>query len=95
MSISDNEFDIVICQHGLQYFPDRPAALKEMHRVLRVPGRLVLNVWRPIKFNVGHAVLADVLERHMNAKAASSWRVEISGNGSVYDRKKKTVIPTQ
>jgi len=27
-------FDVVCCQQGLQFFPDRPAALREMHRVL-------------------------------------------------------------
>lgn len=74
MPISDNEFDVVICQHGLQYFRDRPAALREMHRVLGVPGRLILSVWRPIKFNAGHAVFAGVLERHVNAEAAATRR---------------------
>ena len=31
---SDAAFDIVYCQLGLQFFPDRLAALREMHRVL-------------------------------------------------------------
>src|SRR2546423_530338 len=30
----DGTFDVVLCQLGLQYFPDRPAALREMRRVL-------------------------------------------------------------
>ncbi len=74
MPISDDEFDVVICQHGLQYFPDRPAALLELRRVLRPTGRLILSVWRPIRFNAGHAVFADVLERHVNAEAAATRR---------------------
>ena len=37
-------FEVVLCQNGLQFVPDRPRALREMHRVLRPGGRLVLNV---------------------------------------------------
>ena len=37
-------FDIVYCQLGLQFFPDRPAALREMHRVLVSGGKLGLMV---------------------------------------------------
>jgi SAM-dependent methyltransferase len=35
-------FDIVYCQLGLQFFADRAAALREMHRVLGADGRLAL-----------------------------------------------------
>src|SRR6266480_1610250 len=34
----DRSFDRVICQLGLQYFPDRLAAVREMHRVLHPGG---------------------------------------------------------
>jgi ubiquinone/menaquinone biosynthesis C-methylase UbiE len=35
--VAEHSFDVVLCQQGLQYFPDRPAALREMRRAL-VPG---------------------------------------------------------
>jgi ubiquinone/menaquinone biosynthesis C-methylase UbiE len=38
-------YDVVLCQLGLQFFPDRPAALAEMRRVLVTGGRLGLNVY--------------------------------------------------
>lgn len=37
-------FAVVLCQNGLQFLPDRPRALREMHRVLRPGGRLLLSV---------------------------------------------------
>ena len=63
MPFPSGDFDVVLCQHGLQYFPERSAALNQMHRVLNAAGRLIASVWRPITFNAGHSVFADVLER--------------------------------
>ena len=34
MPFSSGEFDTVLCQQGLQFFPDKAAALREMNRVL-------------------------------------------------------------
>lgn len=42
------EFTVCFCQQGLQYFPDKPAALGEIHRVLAPEGRLILSVWSEI-----------------------------------------------
>lgn len=50
MPFSSAEFDIVLCQQGLQFFPDKAAALQEMKRVLAPQGTLALSVWgRPEK----------------------------------------------
>jgi len=40
------EFDIVACQQGLQFFPDKPAAAAEMRRALAKGGRLAVATWR-------------------------------------------------
>lgn len=53
MPFSDAAFDVVYCQAGLQFFPDRPAALREMHRVLAGGGRMGLMVWRGIRHSPG------------------------------------------
>jgi ubiquinone/menaquinone biosynthesis C-methylase UbiE len=70
----DASFDVVCCQLGLQFFPDRPAALREMARVLVPGGRLALLVWRAIHHSPGFAVLADALEQHISAAAAALMR---------------------
>src|SRR5437763_7964910 len=44
-------FDAVLCQQGLQFFPDRPAALREMHRVLKPNGRAAIAVWAELERN--------------------------------------------
>ena len=45
--LPDGGFDIVFCQQALQFFPDRLAALGEMHRVLAPNGRLALSACVP------------------------------------------------
>jgi len=41
----DASFDVVICSLGLMYVPDPDQAIREMRRVLRPGGRLVIAVW--------------------------------------------------
>ncbi len=66
--LPDAAFDVVLCQHGLQQFPDRPTALREMRRVLMPGGRLALCVWSRIEGSPGMAALAEALERHVGAE---------------------------
>jgi SAM-dependent methyltransferase len=74
LSFPSESFDIVYCQLGLQYFPDRAAALRNMRRMLRPTGRLGLMVWRGIDESPGFAALADALERHVSVEAAAVMR---------------------
>jgi ubiquinone/menaquinone biosynthesis C-methylase UbiE len=74
MPFPNAAFDIAYCQLGLQFFPDRPAALREMHRVLVPEGRLGLMVWRSIEHSPGFGVLAAALARHVSSEAAGIMR---------------------
>jgi ubiquinone/menaquinone biosynthesis C-methylase UbiE len=67
----DATFDLVFCQQGLQFFPDRPAALREMRRVLVPGGRLALSVWRPMQYSPGFVALAMALGRCIASEAAA------------------------
>ncbi len=72
MPLPDAAFDVVLCQHGLQQFPDRPAALQEMRRVLIPDGQLALCVWSRIEGSPGMAALVEALQRHVGAEAAAN-----------------------
>ncbi len=45
IAAEDDSFDAVLCQHGLQFFPDHAAAIREMHRVAQPGGVVVLSTW--------------------------------------------------
>ena len=67
-------FDIVYCQLGLQFFADRPAAAREMRRVLSSTGRLALMVWCSITESPGFEAFAEILERNVSLAAATIMR---------------------
>ncbi len=62
---------MLMCQLGLQFFADRPAALREMRRVLSSTGRLALMVWRAINESPGFEAFAELLERNISPAAAA------------------------
>jgi ubiquinone/menaquinone biosynthesis C-methylase UbiE len=71
MPLPDGAFDVVYCQLGLQFFPDRPAALREMYRVLVAGGRLGLMVWQDIQYSPGFSALAAALGRRVSTEAGN------------------------
>ena len=69
MPLPDGAFDVVLCQMGLQFIPDKAAALAEMRRVLAPRGRLVLNVPGPTPPPL--AVMSDALATHVAPEVAT------------------------
>jgi SAM-dependent methyltransferase len=45
LNFADASFDLVVCQFGAMFFPDKPAAFAEAARVLAPGGSLLLVVW--------------------------------------------------
>lgn len=45
LSFDDGSYDAVVCQFGVMFFPDRPAAFAETARVLAPDGRFVFTTW--------------------------------------------------
>lgn len=76
MPLADGAFDVVLCQMGLQFFSNKPAALREMARVLAPGGRLVLSVPGPTPELF--SIMADGLSRHAGPEVASFVRVVFS-----------------
>jgi ubiquinone/menaquinone biosynthesis C-methylase UbiE len=68
----DAGFDVVFCQFALMFVTDRPAALREMFRVLASGGRLGLSVWQGIEKHPFYATLDEVIQRRFGISALAS-----------------------
>lgn len=52
LPFEDATFDLVCCQFGVMFFPDRPSAYREARRVLKPGGCFLFNAWDRIEENV-------------------------------------------
>jgi ubiquinone/menaquinone biosynthesis C-methylase UbiE len=59
------QFDVILCQQGLQFFPDRPAAAREMRRVLAPGGRIAVSAWRPLEETPFFREVHEIAERQL------------------------------
>ena len=57
----DRSFDVVVCQFGAMFFPDKVAAYREAMRVLRPGGSFVFSVWDRIEENEFAAVVTEAV----------------------------------
>lgn len=76
LPFEDASFDVVFCQQGLQFMPDKPAAMNEMTRVLSPGGRLAVSVWKTSS-PFGTA-LCKVLDKHFGKGTTTPWQVAYS-----------------
>ena len=62
LPFDEGEFDAVVCQFGVMFFPSRAKAFSEARRVLRTGGLLLFNVWDRIEENEFADTVTTALE---------------------------------
>ena len=78
LPFDDREFGVVLCQLGLQFFPDCTTALLEMRRVSTPGGRVAASVFTAIERNPATHALSGALDRHLGEGASLAKRNEHS-----------------
>ena len=63
LPFADASFDVVVCQFGAMFFPDKPRAFAEARRVLRPGGHFLFNVWDRMEENEFALVIDQALAR--------------------------------
>lgn len=63
------QFDIVVCQQGLQFFSDKAEAIAQMRRAMVEHGRLAVATWRSDEEIPFFRELRRVAERHLGSIA--------------------------
>jgi SAM-dependent methyltransferase len=61
LAFPDASFDVVVCQFGAMFFPDKPAAFAEAARVLAPGGVLLMAIWDVVELSPFPAILVEAL----------------------------------
>jgi ubiquinone/menaquinone biosynthesis C-methylase UbiE len=61
LPFADRTFDVVACQFGVMFFPDKVQGYREARRVLRLGGHFFFNVWDRISENEFADVVTEAL----------------------------------
>jgi ubiquinone/menaquinone biosynthesis C-methylase UbiE len=70
MPFESESFDAVVCRLGVMFFPDPPAALREMLRVTKPSGIMALAVWDKSELNPFFYVVTNVVSRYSEVAPA-------------------------
>ena len=69
-------FDLALCQLGLQFFPERGQALREMRRVLAGSGRIAVSVYSAIERTPGANAFVRALDEVLGTDSSRTKRGE-------------------
>lgn len=51
LSFADDQFDHMVCQYGVMFFPDKEKSFREAYRVLQKGGKYIFNTWETVEKN--------------------------------------------
>lgn len=74
LPFSDGQFDVVVCQFGVMFFPDKHLAFQEAFRVLTTGGHFLFNVWDRLERNEMPHVADQALEGILKNNSPSFFR---------------------
>jgi ubiquinone/menaquinone biosynthesis C-methylase UbiE len=61
LPFDDQSFDLVVCQFGVMFYPDKLDANREAFRVMRPGGRYLLVIWDKLDKNPASRAIQDVV----------------------------------
>lgn len=63
LPFANGEFDAVLCQFGVMFFPDKERGYREARRVLSADGHYVFSVWDTVEHNPFGRIASDALRK--------------------------------
>ena len=67
LPFEDGQFDAVVCQFGVMFYPDKDRSYREVHRVLGPGGHYVFNVWDAHRYNPFGRIAHEVVGTFFSA----------------------------
>jgi ubiquinone/menaquinone biosynthesis C-methylase UbiE len=71
LPFDDDQFDAVLCQSGLMFFPDPTRAIREMARVAKPDGVVAVQVWASLESQPAYSRLVEIAARHAGPDAVN------------------------
>jgi ubiquinone/menaquinone biosynthesis C-methylase UbiE len=71
----DGSFDLVACQFGVMFFPDKPKGLREFRRVLEKSGALIFSVWDSLERNPVPNIAHSTIGRFFRTEPPEFYKV--------------------
>ena len=72
LPLPDAAFDVVLCQQGMQFFPDRAAGARELRRVCK--GRAVVACWQEVEQQGFFADIVRAQAKHLGVTVAEAGK---------------------
>jgi ubiquinone/menaquinone biosynthesis C-methylase UbiE len=80
LPFDDNSFDLVVCQFGFMFVPDKSKAFSEAYRVLKPNGKILFSTWDKLENNKATYIIHHVVAEHLSAEAAAFYWAPFSIN---------------
>ncbi|GAB4092028.1 class I SAM-dependent methyltransferase [Flaviaesturariibacter terrae] len=69
LPFADASFDLVLCQFGVMFFPDKLQAFREVYRVLEPHGTFLFNTWDGFSTNPRAGLIMQVMEEELGNRS--------------------------
>lgn len=91
LPFEEDSFDLVVCQFGFMFVPDKQQAFNETYRVLKTGGELLFATWDSLERNQLTLIIKNVVAKHLDEAAADFYNVPFS----FYDQSTITALLNQ
>jgi len=80
LNLDDATFDVVACQFGVMFFPDKQRSYSEVLRVLKPGGKYIFNCWGSPQENPFARIAQDLVEEMFPADPPGFYKVPFGYN---------------
>lgn len=81
LSFANDSFDVVICQFGVMFLPDKNKGFQEILRVLKPSGKFMFFTWNDtLKVPIFKALIDDLILPHFNGEDTSRFKIPFAMN---------------